>query len=98
MVEGEFFGCYPGVAVVAATFGNAVLPPLALAQFTCGVAFFAQLLFGNVYENIHPKMMAQAGLRIQAYASQGEIYTGFSLFQGLKQQVCKYSDISLVQF
>ncbi len=58
VVEGELFGCNLGVAVVAAPFGNTILPPLALAQFACSIALFAQLLFGDVGKNIHAQMMA----------------------------------------
>ena len=87
MVEGEFFGRNPGIAVIAPPFGNAILPPLAFTQFTCGIALFAQLFIGYVGKNVHCGMMAQAGLEIQEYARKRKIYTGFYLFKRLKQQV-----------
>jgi hypothetical protein len=74
VIQGQLFGGDLGVAVVAAPPGNAILPPLAFTQFARGFALFAQLFFGDIDENIHAGIMAQAGMKIQGVCICGIIF------------------------
>gem|GEM_PF-4300833 len=53
VIQGELFGCHLPITVVAAPFGDAVLPPLTFTQLARALALFTQLLFRNVGKNVH---------------------------------------------